>query len=190
MADSAASLFDQWERWLGQEQMIISAAELHGMLTGLLASGQRASGNEWLPILADLANDGEEFSPAMKGRLEQLGKTIRADLGCPEISFQTLLPSDDELLADRLVALTEWAQCFLVGFAVNQQNLQKASADLREGIQDLAEIARLAPDAVADEESERSFYEIAEYVRITAIMCFGELGQMPPPKPTANSTIH
>jgi len=190
MADSAASLFDQWERWLAQEQMVISAAELHGMLTGLLASGQRAAGSEWLPILADLANDGEEFSVAMKGRLEQLGNTIRTDLGCPEITFQTLLPTDDEPLSDRLVALTEWAQCFLVGFGINQQNLQKASKDLREGIQDLAEIARLDPDAVADEESERSFYEVAEYVRITAIMCFGELGQMTPPKPDSNLTIH
>lgn len=190
MADSAASLFDQWERWLAQEQVIISAAELHGMLTGLLASGQRAAGNEWLPVLADLANDGEEFSVPMKGRLDQLGQAIRTDLGCPDLSFQPLLPSDDEPLVDRLVALTEWAQCFLVGFGVNQQNLQKASADLREGIQDLAEIARLSPDTVADEESERSFYEVAEYVRITAIMCFGELGQMPPPAPASNSTIH
>ncbi len=190
MADSAASLFDQWERWLAQEHMIISAAELHGMVTGLLASGQRAAGSEWLPVLADLANDGEDFSVGMKGRIDELGKTIRTDLGCPELSFQPLLPSDDEPIGDRIIALTEWAQCFLVGFGVNQQNLQKASADLREGIQDLAEIAQLSPDAVADEDSERSFYEVAEYVRITAIMCFGELGQMPPPAAASNSTIH
>jgi len=190
MAESMAGLFEQWERWLAQEEVILSAAELHGMLTGLLASGQRAAGKDWLPVLADLAHDGNTFSPTFTSQLELLAERIRSDLGCAELSFQPLLPSDDEPIVERLVAVTEWTQCFLVGFGVNQQNLAKASDDLREGIQDMAEIARLEPEAVEDEESERALYGVIEYVRITAIMCFGELGQMPPPQSSTNSTIH
>lgn len=189
MADSAISLFDQWERWLMQEQMIISAAELHGMLSGLLASGQQATGREWLPTLIGLIHDEAELSPRLKTKIERLGQQVRADLECPDLSFEPLLPPDAAPLNDRIIALTEWAQCFLVGFGMNQQNLQKASADLQEALRDLAEIARLAPEAVADEESERSYYEVAEYVRITAIMCFSELGDLPP-LVNPNNTIH
>lgn len=190
MTDSTHRLFDQWSQWLEQENMIISAAELHGMLSGLLASGERGMGNDWLLLVADLANEGTAFSSTMTQRLETLAKEIRTALANEDLSFQPLLPSDDEVLGERLVALTEWAQCFLVGFGVNQQNLKGASEDLREALQDMAEISRLSTEVESDEDDERAYYEVAEYVRITAIMCFNELGQMPPPQTPNNMTIH
>ncbi|MCC5854583.1 MAG: UPF0149 family protein [Idiomarina sp.] len=190
MTDNASRAFEQLTQWLEQEDMIVSAAELHGMLTGLLASGQRAHGGDWLLIVADLANEGNTFSSRMNQQLETLAKEIREGLGCPELSFQPLLPGDEEALTERLSALTEWTQCFLVGFGVNQQNLAKASEDLREAIQDMAEIARLSPDVNAGEDDERAFYEVCEYVRISAIMCFNELGNMPPPASPASQSIH
>lgn len=189
MTDAKDRLFDQWSQWLEQEQMIISAAELHGMLTGLLASGERAEG-DWLLMVADLANEGSAFSKPMVERLQLLAKAIRAELASEELLFQPLLPSDDELLTERLLALTEWTQCFLVGFGVNQQNLKSASSDLQEALQDMAEIARLSPEVESGEDDERAYYEVSEYVRITAIMCFNELGQMPPAQTPTNTTIH
>lgn len=190
MTDSTHHLFDKWSQWLEQENMIISAAELHGMLTGLLASGQQATSGNWLLLVADLANEGTAFSPTMSARLEGLAKEIRSALANEDLSFQPLLPSDDEVLTERLAALTDWAQCFLVGFGVNQQNLKGASEDLREALQDMAEISRLSTEVDSDEDDERAYYEVAEYVRITAIMCFNELGQVPPPQSPNNMTIH
>ena len=74
MAQSPSKLFETWSQWLEQENMIISAAELHGMLTGLLASGERVQGTDWLGLVADLANEGTTFSAQMNERLELLGR--------------------------------------------------------------------------------------------------------------------
>lgn len=190
MAEPVSKLFDTWNQWLEREGMITSAAEMHGMLSGLIASGQNVHEADWLGVVADLANEGQQFTAKMNTRLEELGRTIREDLASAELNFQLLIPGDEEPLADRLAALSEWAQCFLVGFGVNQQNLKAASSELREAIEDLAEISKLSSDIEADEEDERAYYEVAEYVRITAIMCFNELSSVANPTPPTNNTIH
>ena len=190
MSKAAAQTFEQLSRLLQEQQIILSAAELHGMLTGLVASSAPSKEREWLWILADLANEGHKFADSMINSLEVIHQQTLAGLQCPDLSFQLILPGDDELLTDRLQALTEWAQCFLVGFGVNQQNLASASADLKEAIHDLAEIAKLSTDVVANEDDERAYYEVSEYVRITAIMCFNELSGTPAPPAPSSNTLH
>ena len=178
MADSTARAFDALNLELEREDMLLSAAEMHGMVSGIIASGAPLVTSEWQALLADLANEGQAFSPSMKRLLADMNEMIASDLADPELGFQLLLPGDEEPLNERLKALTDWVQSFLVGFGVNQQNLTEASDDLREAIQDMAEIARLSDDVDANEEGERAFYEVTEYVRITAIMCFNELASV------------
>lgn len=190
MADSTARAFDALNRELEREDMLLSAAEIHGMLSGIVASGTPLATSEWQALLADLANEGQAFNPPMKSLLSDMNDMIAADLGDPELGFQLLLPGDEEPLNERLKALTDWVQSFLVGFGVNQQNLTQASDDLREAIQDMAEIARLSDDVDANEEGERAYYEVTEYVRITAIMCFNELADVIITPGGASKTLH
>lgn len=190
MADSTARAFDALNRELEREDMILSAAEIHGMLSGIVASGTPLATSEWQALLADLANEGQMFSTSMKSLLSDMNEMIVGDLGDPELGFQLLLPGDEEPLNERLKALTDWVQSFLVGFGVNQQNLSAASDDLREAIQDMAEIARLSDDVEANEEGERAYYEVTEYVRITAIMCFSELAGIATPSSATPKTLH
>lgn len=190
MADSKADAFDALTRELEREDMLLSAAEMHGMVTGVAASAAPMKASEWQGLLADLANEGRAFSASMKHLLSDLDVLVREELADPELSFQLLLPDEDEPLSERLNALTMWTQSFLVGFGVNHQNLAHASDDLREAIQDMAEIARLSDDVDADEEGERAFYEVTEYVRITAIMCFSELASHQTTPDIAPKTLH
>ncbi|RUO36112.1 YecA family protein [Aliidiomarina shirensis] len=190
MSETSAQTFEQLNRQLQEENIILSAAEVHGMLTGLIASSAPSKEREWLAAMADLANEGQKFSDSMINTLEVLQQQTIVDLASHDLDFQLILPSDDEPLSDRLTALTEWAQCFLVGFGIHQQNLAKASDDLKEAIQDLAEIARLSSEVATGEDDERAYYEVSEYVRITAIMCFNELGSTPAPSVPSNSTLH
>lgn len=190
MSETSAQTFEQLNRQLHEEDIILSAAEIHGMLTGLISSSAPTKEREWLAAMADLANEGQKFSDAMINTLEVLQQQTASDLASPELDFQLILPSDDEPLVERLSALTEWTQCFLVGFGINQQNLAKASDDLKEAIEDLAEIARLSADVAANEDDERAYYEVSEYVRITAIMCFNELSTTPALSVPSSSTLH
>ncbi|RUO24436.1 YecA family protein [Aliidiomarina minuta] len=190
MTESTARAYDALNQHLQREDMVLCAAELHGMLTGLIASGAPAESEKWHDVMADLANEGNAFSVGMKSLLRDLSAEIISELEDPELGFQLLLPGDEEALNERLKALTQWVQSFLAGFGVNQQNLAKASADLQEAINDMAEIALLSDDVEADEEGERAFYEVSEYVRISSIMCFNELGQLKSAAAPHNKTIH
>lgn len=190
MAESVARAYDAFEKQLEREDMLFSAAEMHGMLSGIVASAEPMPAKEWQGLLADLANENQVFSESLKGLLCEVNDSIRTELADLNLGFQLLLPGDEEPLNERLKALTDWVQSFLVGFGVNQQNLSQASDELREAIQDMAEIARLSDDVDADEEGERAFYEVTEYVRITAIMCFNELANVKTPVTAASKTLH
>lgn len=190
MADSIARAYEALNRELEREGMLLSAAEMHGMITGLVASAAPVEASQWQGLMADLANEGNAFSATMKRLLTDLNTMITEELGDPELGFQLLLPGDEEPLNERLRALTLWVQSFLVGFGVNHKNLAQGSDDLREAIQDMAEIARLSDDVETNEEGERAFYEVTEYVRITAIMCFNELADMQLSPDTTSKTLH
>ena len=41
-----------------------------------------------------------------------------------------------------------------------------------------------------DEVTEQAYFEIAEYVRISALLCFTELGSPPPAQSNKVETLH
>ena len=54
---------------------------------------------------------------------------------------------------------------------------------------DFGDIANLSDEMEEDEDTEQAFYEIAEYVRISALLCFTELG-VPPESTNKEQTLH
>ena len=90
-----------------------------------------------------------------------------------EMGFELWLPSDDDSLEVRTIALAQWCSGFLAGLGSGGQ-LDALSDEAREAIDDLQQIARAelsAPqDGVAESEEDESAYaEIVEYVRIVAL---------------------
>ncbi len=64
---------------------------------------------------------------------------------------------------------------------------------MKEVITDFAEIANLSDEMEEDESTEQAYFEINEYVRISALLCFSELATLPTKSGgdnPANSTIH
>jgi uncharacterized protein YgfB (UPF0149 family) len=72
-----------------------------------------------------------------------------------------------------------WVQGFNLGFGLQQKDNAIVSKDVKEVLSDFAEIANLSDDLEEDESNEQAYYEIAEYVRISALLCFTELGAAP-----------
>ena len=50
------------------------------------------------------------------------------------------------------------------------------SGDLKEAIEDMVELAKIEFTDDGDEEEERAYTEIVEYLRVSAMMCYAELG--------------
>ena len=163
-----------------------SPAELHGMLTGKLAGGQRLESEEWLTqslaFLDVITNEehGVESDPEGKvqAELARLYHVTLAQLQDQGYSFQMLLPDDEADMEDRTRAVGEWCHGFLTGFgSAGIDPNAKFSEDAADALRDMAAIVSIGDGGDEDEEeAEASLFEIVEYVRMAVLTLFADFG--------------
>ncbi len=193
MPSSLIHSYDRWNTLLDQAFVMASAAELHGLISGLLSGGLSSDGNDFLAVLYDFLNDGQALPQALKTDVLQLISHTTARLQSGDYDFSLLLPNEDDALNERLEALVEWTQAFLVGFAVQQTDLSLLSDDVRDAIEQLTEITKVdiaTPNDSSAEENEEAYYMVLEHVRLMVFSCFNEVGQKFPAKGPVNKTLH
>ena len=100
------------------------------------------------------------------------------------------LPDDAAPINERGQALLEWVQGFMLGFGLFQDDLTKCSPDVKEALEDFAEIARMDEEMAEGEEFEQALFEVVEYVRVSAMLCFNELGKSPEEQQSQPKTVH
>lgn len=167
----------------------LHGAEIHGVLTGLVCAGLPYESPDYITFVNDLFNNGEGLPSKIKSVIKLLFSDIWKNILDDNYGFQMLLPDDDESMAERSSALSVWVQGFNLGFGLQQKNTAIVSADVKEVLSDFAEIANLSDEMEEDEENEQAYFEISEYVRISAVLCFTELGSAPD-RSTDKKTIH
>ncbi|MGL4206092.1 MAG: UPF0149 family protein [Aeromonadaceae bacterium] len=175
---SASDLLDVYE-------VMATPAEVHGVLTGLLCGGCGVQRDEWLVEFFELVNDGHAMPQGVTEWLQELFDATLSGLR-EQSGVELLLPEDGVSLEEQLVAVCDWAQAFLAGFAVMQQDLTKASEELQEMLGDISNITQLEVELEEDSENEASFYVLYEHLKLGVMMAFEEFGQHPQPerKPT------
>ena len=176
--------FEQLNELLRNYGALQSASELHGFLVGELATGVRLSRAEWLRTAneqADLSRNPDEVAG---DQLYALYQHTLAALSGDELAFQLLLPEDEYPLLDRVEALGQWCQGFLLGFGLSGKNTTD-NAELAESLRDLAAIAQVgaSEDEAAQDSSESDLFAISEYVRLTVIDIFWQHHEDTPPPP-------
>ncbi|MDV6315708.1 UPF0149 family protein [Idiomarina sp. HP20-50] len=182
--------YDRLVELYAQYDMTPSASEVQGMLTGLLATGSDAKSEDLMTLMSDLAYDGQGIPVELKNLLQQQAEEIEHSLGDEDLGYRLLLPDDNTPLSERLNALAGWVNAFLVGYGVNQENMTNLSGDLKEAIEDMVELAKIEFTDDGDEEEERAYFEIVEYLRISAMMCYTELGRKEHPANQPPKTLH
>ena len=168
------------------------ASEIHGVLTGLLCAGFTFEEQSYIGMLNDLFSNGDVFPDAVKTVITQMYSELWADLLDDDYAFQLMLPDDDDSIIERGHALGKWVQGFNLGFGLQQKNSPITSSEVKEVLTDFAEIANLSDEMEEDEDTEQAYFEISEYVRISALLCFTELGSSPTTVDNKNTdnTIH
>lgn len=172
---------------LNAQAVALTAAEMHGLISGMLCGGNQDS--SWQTLVHELANDGLAFSQTLAAPLRELHESTANALQDEGFLFQLLLPDDDlASVFERVDALAGWVNHFLLGLGVVQPQLDKVKGELREAIDDLRNIGQLGYDEDEDqEELAQSLEEVAEYVRMAAILCHNEFnhpgGDVVQPKP-------
>ncbi len=165
------------------ENIKAHASEVHGVLTGLVCAGFVFEDQGYLSMLDDLLDlspeQGDSFPKAVKALIKQMYSELWTDILDDTYTFQLMLPDDDDSLVERGHALGVWVQGFNLGFGLQQKDSPVTSSEVKEVLTDFAEIANLSDDMEEDEDTEQAFFEISEYVRISALLCFSELGSSP-----------
>ena len=155
-----------------------SAPELHGVIAGLLAGGARLNRSMLQKVLEAHAEASSTLDGELMAGLWQLQLKTLEDLGDSELVFMPLLPDDDEDLASRVNALSEWCQGFLVGFgtAVRPEDHRLQDESIRETLQDIVHVSQVDGGAQDNDESDENAYaELYEFVRMAVIHLFEEL---------------
>lgn len=167
-------------------------AECHGVLCGMICGETGKTAGDFLTHLATLELL-DEPGLAMNEVMQEAFDSTLQQLEDEEMQFALWLPDDDEPLEDRTDALAQWCTGFLAGLGLGGE-MPEISEEAAEALTDLQQIARAAYSGLDDEENlseevededEKAFTEIVEYVRVVTMMLREELRG-----PGAGDAIH
>lgn len=175
---------------INEHDFTATASELHGLITGLIAGGMFKGSEDYLAHLADLFNNGMAVKGSLKKSSEALTQQIFEQLASEDMSFELMLLDDDEILSEQAEELINWVQYFLVGFGLNQRDLKMASNDVREIIEDFTNITRMDPDLDDTNESQGDYYEVVEFIRVSAVLIHQEFGKPLQDEAEPKKTLH
>lgn len=161
--------------------IVPSLAELHGGLSGVMCVGGVAAADRWLDQqLEELQQNGETPLGEALHALEH--QTWRM-LNSPDMSFEPLLPGDDQPLDEQVRALAAWCDGFLSGIGLGGVQITGEGTDADDAVEeiakDFAEISRaaLGPDDEQDlEQAGFALAELKEYVRVSVQLVFEHFG--------------
>lgn len=169
--------FDQVQQTVVGLQLGVDPSELHGALCGFLCAGGAASPRDWLRQLAIEAPVADAESA-----LAELFDASCAQLVDPQMSLQLLLPPEATPIGERADALIAWARGFLGGFGLAGADQPALSEEASEALQDMSAIAAAQLSYDDPDSDEDSLMEIAEFIRVAALLLQGE--RQPPPDPS------
>ncbi|PVZ83069.1 YecA family protein [Serratia sp. S1B] len=176
---------------LNQQAVALTAAEMHGLISGLLCGGNQDA--SWRTLVFDLTNDGVAFPQVLSQPLEQLHEATKQALEDDEFMFQLMMPEGETVsVFERADAFAGWVNHFLLGLGMMQPKLAQVKGEVGEAIDDLRNIAQLGYDEDEDqEELEQSLEEVMEYVRVAALLCHTEFTrQQPNAAENSKPTLH
>lgn len=144
--------FSGYQDWLDAfaDWTDVSVSELHGIMTALVCTIKPPKQEEWEQILNELSFAIPE-TQALE-LLTEYGEDVGFALSDKEdaYEFSPLVPDDDHDIAERLVALKDWAGGFITGIGVADIYLKD---DENQLLGDLSKIASLRLDEFFDNET-------------------------------------
>lgn len=160
---------------LKKAQLPYTPAELHGLVSGMLAAARPLSD---AVVLARLASHvgAERWPAALIGDWKLLRDAILTGYQDAAMSFDLLLP-DASSLTDRAIAVAAWCEGFMAGFGEVAVG-GKLPALVNEALADLMAISRMEiPDEAEGKDGEEAdlLVQVEEHCRIVAVAVFTEM---------------
>lgn len=173
----------------------ITPSEVHGTLCGLLSANTSAGMDIWQQALWPNQPKGDLLAAEANDVFKQVHDVTRMQLNDPSCEFQMLLPDDEDSLDQRVHALGDWCQGYLIGLSLGGiKDFAPLPDDAREIAQDILEIARAGTsyELEGSEEDEQAYVELVEYLRVGVLLINEELQptQAAPVEIDPDATLH
>ena len=153
-----------------QSDAELSAAQAHGMATGMLCANEQAQSAEWL---TELFRHATPLTDEDRATLVHLFEETRSLLASDDFEFDLFLPDDDALLSEQVEALTTGAKAFYWAWVLLMPP-PTCPGKSTEILKDIVEFTKLDTEAEG-EEDESDFMEITEYMRSAVLLLRSEL---------------
>lgn len=156
-------------------------SELHGLMIGEVTGSLRRADADWLnQVLEHMGVESldEERYANITNDLKAFYNLTLESIDKDSSSFAMMLPDDDYELSERIESLIVWVRGFLEGLAISASDrLQGLDPELQEILKDFVEICQIDTRVEQDEDGEKEFFEISEYVRIGVLNIYAELNE-------------
>ncbi|GAC13200.1 UPF0149 family protein [Aliiglaciecola lipolytica] len=182
--------YEELSTLLEQHNILTDASEVHGIFCGMLSGGMPLESQDWSTPLNDSINQGDSLPQKVQEQLTVLYNNTCQQLLEADFTLNLCMPDDSAPINERGKALINWVQGFMLGFGFHQADLTACSDDVKEALEDFYEISRMDETMPENEEAERALFEVVEYVRVSCMLCFNELGHSADQAQTEPKTVH
>ncbi|MDO4224094.1 MAG: UPF0149 family protein [Acinetobacter sp.] len=144
---------------------LLSVAELHGLMMGILCVTEAPTGEQWRQILTLLKVPrlDDEAIDFLSEEAEDAAYALKES----ELDYLPILPDDEQALGERVQALADWCAGVVLGFGLAAQQLNDEEAEQIDVLQSVASVAFDVSDD--DEEGEVAYEELYEHVRLIPV---------------------
>lgn len=156
-------------------ELPLSSSELHGVMCGYLSAGASTAGGVYLRAL--MVNRHDDITRAATLALFNLYTVTEQQIMHEGFVFELFLPDDDEDLALRAKAFSQWCEGYTQGITMAGVDYhQFHDEDTQEALQHITEFAELDYQSIeVGSDDERSLMEVYEYTRVSVLHIFNDL---------------
>lgn len=169
--------FENFSYLLAEADSLASPAEIHGILCGIICSGQKMDGNFWFHTVLKLFESRAYLAPRHREMVLELYDSTCRQLGGLGSEFQLLLPDPSNSLPRRAEALSYWCQGFLYGIQLADSAISKGTSEENyNALSCISEIAQLDFRSIEVREIDNKAYVgVVEFVTDAVTSLYKEL---------------
>ena len=171
---------DTLSSFLEAHQSPYELSEIQGMCLGIICTGRDKDMSYWQAQIEKtlLGDEVTHLPPDCLQLLKKLLEICFQDLTHPHFELDLLLPDDTAPIEIRLQAISDWCKGFIYGLGLgNPEPAVWSQPNVREALEDIAQIQKIDTQPEENNESEKDFFELVEYLKIATILIFEECSE-------------
>ncbi len=176
----ARQSYDEVQQLFDDQHLLITIAEIQGLLMGFYAAGLELDDSSWKPQLLRQLSQKDVLVDVVDAELTAINSELY-EMICQQLfALQLLLPDESQSTVERGESLGYWCQGFLLGYLQVSDNNEETDEDVIDALDDLEEISNIDLDTIGNtEEDEKLLFEITEHIRVAAQLIHSVNGKDP-----------